>query len=129
MTVPKCTKTNAYTSTLVIIDMMETRTTFKRTIKVQIVQKLKNNEPRPKFTGSYKKCACIKIVSIGVEQIDFLHELSDLDVAKDSTTSLRQSRKWTRNYGKGPLSSAEVPWDFPRGGWRASERAMAILEN
>ena len=26
-----------------------------RTIKAQIVQKLKNNEARPKFTGSYKK--------------------------------------------------------------------------
>ena len=28
-----------------------------RTIEAQIVQKLKNNEARPKFTGSYKK-AC-----------------------------------------------------------------------
>ena len=26
-----------------------------RTITAQIVQKFKNNEPRPKFTGSYKK--------------------------------------------------------------------------
>ena len=26
-----------------------------RTIETQIVQKLKNNEPRPKFTDSYKK--------------------------------------------------------------------------
>ena len=26
-----------------------------KTIEAQIVQKLKNNEPRPKFTGSYKK--------------------------------------------------------------------------
>ena len=26
-----------------------------RTIEVQILQKLKNNEARPKFTGSYKK--------------------------------------------------------------------------
>ena len=26
-----------------------------RTIEAQIVQKLKNNEARPKFTGSYKK--------------------------------------------------------------------------
>ena len=26
-----------------------------RIIEVQIVQKLKYNEPRPKFTGSYKK--------------------------------------------------------------------------
>ena len=41
----------------VTIDMMETRTNL-RTIKAQIVQILKNNEPRPKFTGSYKKKAC-----------------------------------------------------------------------
>ena len=30
-----------------------------RTIEAQIVQNLKNNEARPKFTGSYKKKACI----------------------------------------------------------------------
>ena len=29
-----------------------------RTIEAQIVQKLKNNEARPKFTGSYKKKSC-----------------------------------------------------------------------
>ena len=29
-----------------------------RTIEVQIVQKLKNNEALLKFTGSYKKKAC-----------------------------------------------------------------------
>ena len=29
-----------------------------RTIEAQIVQKLKNNEARPKFIGSYKKKAC-----------------------------------------------------------------------
>ena len=29
-----------------------------RTIEAQIVQKLKNNEARPKFTGSYGKKAC-----------------------------------------------------------------------
>ena len=29
-----------------------------RTIEAQIVQKLKNNEVRSKFTGSYKKKAC-----------------------------------------------------------------------
>ena len=35
-----------------------------RTIVAQIVQKLKNNEVRPKFTGSYKKkaCICLKIL-------------------------------------------------------------------
>ena len=32
-----------------------------RTIEAQIVQKLKNNEARPKFTGSYKKKACRKL--------------------------------------------------------------------
>ena len=40
--------------------MMETRTISVRTIEAQIVQKLKNNEPQPKCTGSYKtKPACI----------------------------------------------------------------------
>ena len=29
-----------------------------RTIEAQIVQKLKNNEARPNFTGSYEKKAC-----------------------------------------------------------------------
>ena len=33
-----------------------------RTIEAQIVQKLKHNEARPKFTGSYKKNACIENV-------------------------------------------------------------------
>ena len=40
-----------------IIDMMETRTIL-RTIEAHIVQKRKNNEARPKFTGSYLKKAC-----------------------------------------------------------------------
>ena len=31
-----------------------------RTIEAQIVQKLKNNEARPKFTGSYKIFKCLK---------------------------------------------------------------------
>ena len=44
MTVPKC----------ILTDMMKTRTTiYLRTIEVQSVQKLKNNEARPKFTGFY----------------------------------------------------------------------------
>ena len=30
-----------------------------RTTEAQFVQKRKNNEPRPKFTVSYKKKACI----------------------------------------------------------------------
>ena len=54
-----------------IIDMMETRTT-SRTIEAQIVQKLRNNEARQKFTaGSYKKkgfsrlkcCSCATLFS------------------------------------------------------------------
>ena len=32
-----------------------------RTIEAQIVQKLKNNEARSKFTGSYKKKACMSL--------------------------------------------------------------------
>ena len=39
-----------------------------RTIEAQIVQKLKNNEGRPKFTGSYKKkaynFACLKKITL-----------------------------------------------------------------
>ena len=31
-----------------------------RTIEAQIAQKLKNNEARPKFTGSYKKSAYLE---------------------------------------------------------------------
>ena len=34
-----------------------------RTIEAQIVQKLENNEPRPKFTGSYKKIACVQFIT------------------------------------------------------------------
>ena len=37
----------------VIVDKMETRTSVLRTIEAQIVQKLKDNEARLKFTGSY----------------------------------------------------------------------------
>ena len=42
MTVPKCNWHDANKNNL-------------RTIEAQIVQKLKNNEAQPKFTGSYKK--------------------------------------------------------------------------
>ena len=35
-----------------------------RTIEAQIVQKLKNNEAQPKFTGSYKKKACSVHIAI-----------------------------------------------------------------
>ena len=48
MTVPKS-----------ITDMMENKNNL-RTIKAQIVQELKNNEVRPKFSGYYKK-ACLYI--------------------------------------------------------------------
>ena len=52
MTVPKC-----------IIDMMrlEICKNNLRTTEAQIVQKLKNNEARPKFTGSYIKKASPKV--------------------------------------------------------------------
>ena len=33
-----------------------------RTIEAQIVQKLKKNEARPKFTGSYKKKRVIQLL-------------------------------------------------------------------
>ena len=39
----------------VITDMMKTLKNNLRTTEAQIVQKLKNNEARPKFTSSYKK--------------------------------------------------------------------------
>ena len=39
--------------------MMEKKNNL-RIIEVQIVQKLKNNEARPKFTGSYFKKACTR---------------------------------------------------------------------
>ena len=44
-------------------------TTFKnknslRTIEAQIVQKLKDNEARPKFTGSYKKSVQLDILQL-----------------------------------------------------------------
>ena len=42
-------------------------TTWKqalRTIEARIVQKLKNNETRPKFTGSYKKYLVSKKVAV-----------------------------------------------------------------
>ena len=35
-----------------------------RTIEAQIEQKLKNNEARPKFTGSYKKKKRVPIYNI-----------------------------------------------------------------
>ena len=37
-----------------------------RTIEAQLVQKLKNNEARPKCTGSYKKKACNPIALLAL---------------------------------------------------------------
>ena len=34
-----------------------------RTIEAQIVRKLKNNEARPKFTGSYKKACSFHMIA------------------------------------------------------------------
>ena len=42
----------------VIIDMMETRT-IKEQLKLKLCKNLRTNEPRPKFTGSYKRKVCI----------------------------------------------------------------------
>ena len=46
-----------------------------RTIEAQIAQKLKNNEARPKFTGSYIKKACIRgvVASKGSRHISQRH--------------------------------------------------------
>ena len=41
--------------TVVVLLSTFKNTNSLRTIEAQIVQKLKNNEARPKFTGSYKK--------------------------------------------------------------------------
>ena len=59
MTVPKC-----------IIDMMETRLNNL----TQIVKKLKNNEARPKFTGSYikKSVYCSERISVFREPFYFV---------------------------------------------------------
>ena len=43
-----------------------------RTIEAQIVQKLKNNEARPKFTGSYKKKACILIRTRSTRTLNYI---------------------------------------------------------
>ena len=40
-----------------------------RTIEAQIVQKLKNNEARPKFIGSYKRKACTQLYKNNEAQI------------------------------------------------------------
>ena len=48
MTVPMC-----------IIDGRDGNKNNLRITEAQIAQKLKNNEARPKFTGSHKKKACI----------------------------------------------------------------------
>ena len=37
-----------------------------RTIEAQIVQKLKSNEARPKFTGSYKKKRVLLVKQINI---------------------------------------------------------------
>ena len=50
MTVPKC----IYGSNKTMLNKNSLRT-----IEAQIVQKLKNNTPRPKFIGSYKKKSAV----------------------------------------------------------------------
>ena len=41
---------------------METRAISTETIEAQIVPKIRNNEPRPKFTGSHKKKCVLNLV-------------------------------------------------------------------
>ena len=53
MTVPKC-----------ILDMMETRT-IKEQLRLKLCKNFKNNEVRPKFTGSYKKNPMYVIIILG----------------------------------------------------------------
>ena len=50
-----------------------------RTIEAKIVQKLKNNEARPKFTGSYKKkkaCSLFPISTLQQENAAVIEEQS-----------------------------------------------------
>ena len=50
-----------------------------RTIEAQIVQKLKNNEARPKFTGSYKKkkaCSLLPVSALQKENAVVIEEQS-----------------------------------------------------
>ena len=50
-----------------------------RTIEAQIVQKLKNNEARPKFTGSYKikkACSLLPISALQKENAVVIEEQS-----------------------------------------------------
>ena len=57
-----------------------------RTIEAQIVQKLKNNEARPKFTGSYKKKACSGS-DIVLNEIDDVTDGADLFYTDSCTDS------------------------------------------
>ena len=56
-----------------------------RTIEAHIVQKLKNNEARPKFTGSYKKK---RVDRLGVFRNGSLHVICDLPVHLHFSNSL-----------------------------------------
>ena len=48
-----------------------------RTIEAQIVQKLKNNEAQPKFTGSYKKKKACSGSDIVLNEIDDVTDGAD----------------------------------------------------
>ena len=53
-----------------------------RTVGAEIVQKLKNNEARPKFTGSYKNKACIS------DQVELLMPVAWLRNSKVSCAAV-----------------------------------------
>ena len=79
-------KINFISNTSICGDETRTVVELKRTIKVQIVQKLKN-EPRPKFTGSYKKKRRVGIRTY------FLKETSRLGFAQ----KFKKITSWTKN--------------------------------
>ena len=51
-----------FLTVVVLISTFEHKSSL-RTIEAQIVQRLKNNEARPKFPGCYKKKACISLAT------------------------------------------------------------------
>ena len=44
-----------------------------RTIEAEISQKVKNNEARPKLTGSYKKCVYDCLINVQTCQFSFVN--------------------------------------------------------
>ena len=69
-----------------IIYMME-QEQFENNSEAQIVQKLKNNEPRPRFTGSYKKKRRVPQGSL-LTTLLFLLFIDDIETNIDSQIRL-----------------------------------------